>query len=197
MASSCGVSGYLSRRTWTAVHTDHDTCTFSPEQVRAARHAQDLVATLPGMTIDPMSEQLKSLSGKAVKVLINGIEATTNDLKSLEGGKVRSVDYYVMPSARFHNVGTLINIHTRSMENGYALGADEMQSINSGFCNTCAYARYNTGHSQLSLSTTVSNIAITAIAIRPISTVLQTRLTMRNTATTANITSALQIRISA
>lgn len=68
MASSWGVSGYLSRRTWTAVHTDHDTCTFSPEQVRAARHAQDLVATLPGMTIDPMSEQLKSLSGNAGKL---------------------------------------------------------------------------------------------------------------------------------
>lgn len=130
-------------------HVDHATYTFTAEQLKNARHGQDLVATLPGLHIDPLSGSVQSLSGKSVKILINGIEASDNDLKSLEGKQIRNVDYYLVPPARYHDVGTLINIHTRNLENGYAAGFDETQGFNSAFNNTNVYAHYNTGHSQV------------------------------------------------
>jgi hypothetical protein len=130
-------------------HVDHATYTFTDEQLKNARHAQDLMATLPGLHIDPISGAVQSLSGKSVKILINGIEATDNDLKELEGKQIRNVDYYVVPPARYHDVGTLINIHTHKTEDGYAAGFDETQGLSSGFNNTNVYAHYNTGHSQL------------------------------------------------
>lgn len=130
-------------------HVDHATYTFSDEQLKNARHAQDLIGTLPGLHTDLLSGSIRSLSGKSVKILINGIEASDNDLKGLEGKQIRNVDYYVVPPARYHDAGTLINIHTHNAENGYAVGFDETQGCNSAFNNTNVYAHYNTGHSQL------------------------------------------------
>ena len=130
-------------------HVDHSTYTFTEEQLKNARHTQDLIATLPGLHIDQQTGTIQSFTGKSVKILINGIEATDNDLKTLQCNNIRNVDYYVVPPARYRDVGMLINIHTRKLEDGYAAGFDELQGVTSVLNNTNVYANYNWGHSQI------------------------------------------------
>ncbi len=132
-------------------HEDRNVYTFSDEEVKASRQAQQLIATLPGLRVDMLSGQLSTLSGKPLTILINGIEASDNDLKALQSKDIRNVEYYVVPPARYADAGTVLNIHTRATENGYATGFDVMQGTKSGFNNTNAYAKYNHGPHQFSI----------------------------------------------
>ena len=95
--------------------------------MKASREAQQLIATLPGLRVDVLSGQLATLSGKPLTILVNGIESNDNDLKALQAKDIRNVDYYVVPPARYADAGTVLNIHTRAAENGYATGFDVMQ----------------------------------------------------------------------
>ena len=93
-------------------HEDRNVYTFSDEEVKASRQAQQLIATLPGLRVDMLSGQLSTLSGKPLTILINGIEASDNDLKALQSKDIRNVEYYVVPPARYADAGTVLNIHT-------------------------------------------------------------------------------------
>ena len=137
-------------------YVDHSTYTFSAEQIRNARQSQELIATLPGLRVDPMTNKIATFSDKPLKILINGVEATDNDLKSIEPDKIKNVEYYTVPPARYTDVGTLINIHTRRLDNGYAVGFDTGQAINRGFNNTNMYAKYTKGKSQFSFDYTLN-----------------------------------------
>ena len=132
-------------------HEDRNVYTFSDEEVKASREAQQLIATLPGLRVDVLSGQLATLSGKPLTILVNGIESNDNDLKALQAKDIRNVDYYVVPPARYADAGAVLNIHTRAAENGYATGFDVMQGTKAGFNNTNAYAKYNHGPHQFSL----------------------------------------------
>ncbi len=132
-------------------HEDRNVYTFSDEEVKASRQAQQLVATLPGLRLDLISGQLATLSGKPLKILVNGIEASDNDMKALRSKDIRNVDYYVVPPARYADAGTVLNIHTRTAENGYAIGFDVWQGTKSGFNNTNVYAKYNHGPHQFTI----------------------------------------------
>lgn len=130
-------------------HADHDIYTFSDEQLKKSRQAQELVTTLPDLRIDPVSGKVATLSGKSLLILVNGMEVNDNQLKAIEPDKVRNVDYYTIPPARYAAYGTVINIHTRKLDTGYAAGFDVTQGLG-GFDNTNVYAQYNQGNSQLS-----------------------------------------------
>lgn len=129
---------------------DRNVYTFSEEQIKASRQGQQLIATLPGLRIDLLSGKLATLSGKSLTILINGIEVSDNDLKALQPKDIRNVDYYVVPPARYAEAGTVLDIHTRTAENGYALGFDVWQGTKAGFNNTNVYAKYNHRHHQFS-----------------------------------------------
>ena len=129
---------------------DRNVYTFSEAQMKAARQGQQLIATLPGLRFDLLSGKIATLSGKSLKILINGIEANDNDLKALRPKDIRNVDYYVVPPARYTDAGTVLDIHTRATENGYAAGFDGWQGTKEGFNNTNAYIKYNHGHHQFS-----------------------------------------------
>jgi hypothetical protein len=129
---------------------DRSVYTFSEEQLKNSNQAQQLIATLPGLRIDRMRNTLATLSGKSLKILINGIEASDNDLKMLKPKEIKNVEYYTVPPARYADAGTLINIHTRKADDGYAAGVDVMQGFKDGFNNSAIFAKYNHGNSQFS-----------------------------------------------
>ena len=76
------------------------------------------------------------MNGKSLKILVNGVEATDNDLKSIPVDKIKNVEYYTTPPARYADVGTLINIKTQPLDAGYAAGFDVMQAMWTAFNNT-------------------------------------------------------------
>ena len=137
-------------------HGDHATYAFSDEQIRNARHSQDLLASLPGIYIDPMTGKTASMGGKSVKILINDVPMTSeNDLKSIPSNKIKKVEYYDDPPARYGDV-ILMNIITKPLDTGYAVGFDAESALTTGFSNDNVYFKYNKGNHQYSFDYTLN-----------------------------------------
>jgi len=132
-------------------HGDHATYTFSEEQVKNARHSQDLLGALPGIYTDPMTGKTSSMTGKTIKILINNVPMTSeNDLKAIAANKIKNVEYYEDPPARYGDVGILMNIITKPLDTGYATGFDVSSALTTGFSDDNVYFKYNKGNHQYS-----------------------------------------------
>ena len=128
---------------------DRSVFTFSDEQKKNSRQTQEILTTLPGLRYDNLTGKLGTMTGKSLKILVNGVEATDNDLKSIPVEKIKNVEYYTVPPARYADVGTLINIKTQPLDAGYAAGGDVMQGLWTAFNNSNLYVRYNKGNHQV------------------------------------------------
>lgn len=124
--------------------------TFDREALEKARYAKDLLQTLPELQLDPVANTITSTKGGATLFLINGIEATDLQIRSVMPGDVVKVEYYDIPPARWATrADTVVNILTRSAETGYVFGADLSAAFNTGFVNGSAYANYTKGKNNL------------------------------------------------
>jgi len=132
-------------------YPDRSDYTFTDEQVKNSRQTQDILATLPGLYTDAESGKLSNMMGKEMKILLNGAETTDNELKNIPADKVKKVEYYTVPPARYANVGLLVNVITKRLDNGYAVGADATEAVMVLFGDNNAYYRYNQGYHQLSI----------------------------------------------
>lgn len=126
--------------------------TFDKEALERARYAKDLLRTLPELQLDPVSNTITSTKGGTTLFLINGIEATDMQIRSVTPSEVVKVEYYDIPPARWATrADTVVNILTRSTETGYVFGADVSTALNTGFVNGSAYANYTKGKNNFGL----------------------------------------------
>ena len=128
---------------------DHAIYTFNEEQIKNARHSQDLITNIPGIITDPVTGKTRSIVNKKLKILVNGVAMTSdNDLKSIPANKIKKVEYYDAPPARYGDVDILVKIVTKPLDTGYAVGFDAKTAFTTGFANGNAYYKYNKGYSQ-------------------------------------------------
>ncbi len=126
--------------------------TFDKEALERARYAKDLLRTLPELQLDPVSNTITSTKGGTTLFLINGIEATDMQIRSVAPSEVVKVEYYDIPPARWATrADIVVNILTRSTETGYVFGADVSAALNTGFVNGSAYASYTKGKNNFGL----------------------------------------------
>jgi len=126
--------------------------TFDKEALEKARYAKDLLRTLPELQLDPVANTITSTKGGTILFLINGIEATDMQIRSVAPSEVVKVEYYDIPPARWATrADTVVNILTKSTETGYVFGADISTALNTGFVNSSAYANYTKGKNNFGL----------------------------------------------
>ncbi|AZA91054.1 Uncharacterised protein [Chryseobacterium nakagawai] len=126
--------------------------TFDKEALEKARYAKDLLGTLPELHLDPVSNTIMSTKGGTTLFLINGVEATDMQIRSVAPSEVVKVEYYDIPPARWATrADTVVNILTRSTETGYVFGAEGTSALNTGFVNASAYANYTKGKNDIGL----------------------------------------------
>ena len=136
---------------------DHANYTFNGDQIKNARHSQDLLAMLPGIYTDPMSGKTASMTGKSVKILINNVPMTNeNDLKAISPNKIKKVEYYDDPPARYGDAGIVMNIITKPLDTGYAVGFDVSSALTTGCSDDNVYFKYNKGNHQYSFDYTLN-----------------------------------------
>ncbi|MBS9774971.1 MAG: TonB-dependent receptor [Tenacibaculum sp.] len=146
MLSEVVVKGNRSKQ-----YVDKTVRTFTEKEIKTARYSKDLIVTLPQLTTDALTGKLKDLRGGAMQVLINGIRATDNELKLLPPNKVLRVEYYDIPPARYAKSGAVVNIITKTLDDGYGGGFDVMHAFTTGFANDNAYFKYHKGHNQITM----------------------------------------------
>ncbi|MEJ5106868.1 outer membrane beta-barrel protein [Chryseobacterium sp. MYb328] len=126
--------------------------TFDKAALEKARYAKDLLSTLPELQLDPVSNTITSTKGGTALFLINGVEATDMQIRSVAPSEVVKVEYYDIPPARWATrADIVVNILTRSTETGYVFGAEGFSAVNTGFVNASAYANYTKGKNDIGL----------------------------------------------
>lgn len=136
---------------------DKSVYTFDKEALEKARYAKDLLETLPELQLDPISNSITSTKGGTSLFLINGIEATDLQIRSIAPSEVVKVEYYDIPPARWASrADTVVNIITRSTETGYVFGADVSSALTTGFVNASAYANFTKGKNNFGLEYSLS-----------------------------------------
>ncbi|WP_121964655.1 outer membrane beta-barrel protein [Myroides sp. N17-2] len=127
-------------------YIDKAVYTFDQDALDKARYAKDLLTTLPTLTLDPVSNTVQSIKGGTTLFLINGIEASDNQMRTIEPKNVVRVEYYDVPPTRWANrASQVVNIITRNPENGYVFGADAITALDTGFVNGSAYSSVTKG----------------------------------------------------
>ncbi|PJJ67731.1 outer membrane beta-barrel protein [Chryseobacterium geocarposphaerae] len=137
--------------------SDHANYTFDKEALEKARHSKDLLITLPELQLDPISNTVISIKGGRILFLINGVEATDNQIKSVAPTNVVRVEYFDIPPARYlQRADTVVNIITKNPEVGYSFGADLTSAFTTGFVNGSAYGGYTKGKNDFGLEYTIN-----------------------------------------
>ncbi|MGA9212395.1 TonB-dependent receptor plug domain-containing protein [Kaistella sp.] len=125
---------------------DKSVYTFDKDALEKARFAKDLLTTLPELQLDPISNTVTSTKGGKILFLINGIEASDLQMKSISPENVLRVEYFDIPPARFATrADMVVNVITKNPENGYRFGADASTAFTTGFLNGSAYGNYTKG----------------------------------------------------
>lgn len=140
----------LVKATRKSSYADKSVYTFSKEQIKNARYSNDLLVGIGDLSIDVMSNKISKLGGGSVKILINGVNATDNDLKSIPADKVLKVEYYDIPPARYATISTLVNVITKRLDTGWNGGVDASHAFTTGFGNDNLFLKYVAGNHQLS-----------------------------------------------
>lgn len=138
-------------------YADRAVYTFDKETLDKARYAKDLITTLPELQIDPISNTLKSTKGGTTLFLINGIEASDMQIRSVQPAEVVRVEYYDIPPARWATrADQIVNIITRNPETGYVFGADTTTAFDTGFVNASAYGNYTKGQNDFGVEYSIN-----------------------------------------
>ncbi len=98
--------------------------------------ATDLLSDLPQFSLDRINNKLKTSDGEPLLILINGIEADATKLLSLNPKKVKAIEHYQLPPARFSNLNTsaVINVVTyEQKERGLDLNISANNSFTDGY----------------------------------------------------------------
>ena len=97
---------------------DRRVITFARKDVQEALHSYDLLKTLPSVSFDVMNDRLKGAMGGEVQLLINGIRSTKTDVLMLPKEKIKRVEVYDIPPARYRAVECVINIIVSGLDDG-------------------------------------------------------------------------------
>ena len=129
----------------------------SEEMTKSASSGYTLLKMLPlpNVKVDDINETVSaanSLMGN-VQVRINDVEATTADIQSMQPKEVEKVELIDRPGVRYgENVGIVLNIITRKVTSGYAVGASGTLVPKADMVKGNAYTKNNSGNNELSLN---------------------------------------------
>lgn len=129
----------------------------SEEMLNSAMSGYSLLKMLPlpNVKVDDVNESIATanpLAG-AMQVRINDVVASAADLRQLQPKEVEKVEFIDRPGVRYGDgVGIVINIITRKISKGYAIGASGTAVPKAGMARGNAYTRLNSGRHGLSLN---------------------------------------------
>ena len=129
----------------------------SEEMTKSASSGYTLLKMLPlpNVKVDDINETISaanSLMGN-VQVRINDVEATTADIQSMQPKEVEKVELIDRPGVRYgENVGIVLNIITRKVTSGYAVGTSGTLVPKADMVKGNAYTKNNSRNNELSLN---------------------------------------------
>jgi hypothetical protein len=112
--------------------------------------ALDVMKIIPKILMGA-NDNLITVRGDQVKILINGINALESDLAAIAPNDVLRIEHYENPPARFANLGlgAVINVITKKRTNGGTVAVNLQNALTTGFGNDLMNVNYNHNNTQL------------------------------------------------
>jgi hypothetical protein len=125
---------------------------ITPNEVKGKTTALDLMNVIPEITFNPTTQTLSEFGKGAVKILINGMNASERDLLALRPEDVQKLEHYDIPPERYVTYGGVINVITKKKVDGWNGGLNLSNGLTAKYMNELLYFKYNKGKSQFSLN---------------------------------------------
>lgn len=95
----------------------------SKEQTQASSDGVSLLQNLqiPRIVISPIDNSVKTLSDESVQLRINGIEASTADVKAINPKDIIRVEYHDQPGVRYNGTAAVIDYIVKHRDTGGSL----------------------------------------------------------------------------
>ena len=95
----------------------------SKEQMQASSDGVSLLQNLqiPRIVISPIDNSVKTLSDESVQLRINGVEASTSDVKAINPKDIIRVEYHDQPGVRYNGAAAVVDYIVKHHDTGGSL----------------------------------------------------------------------------
>lgn len=116
------------------MRTDHRTIIPNKEQMRMATDGVDLLRkiNLPGIIINPYTEEIGTYGNGKVILCINGVKVTSAEITAIPVADILKIDYYDNPGVRYGEADAVINYITKRRNSGGNLNGDFFNCFGDG-----------------------------------------------------------------
>lgn len=128
--------------------SDHKDYILTRSEKQQFPTAIQAIQTLPKISVSDMT--VSSSDGKGVKILINGVPASSLDLATIPSENISKIKFYSQPQIQYSNMGlgAVINVITKKQTGG-SMMLNTLNAVTTGFGNDVASLKYNRGRSAL------------------------------------------------
>lgn len=124
--------------------------------LRNAVSAVDLVRKISGVDYDVATGKVVSFRGGNIKILINGVSASENDLQAIDADQIKQIVHYDFPPAKYAGYSAVVNFITKERKSGLNAGASATQALATGYTNGMVFFKYNHGYDQIGIEANTS-----------------------------------------
>ena len=120
-----------------------------------ASSALAALGEMPQFQLNRISNILQTTDRQNILILIDGIQANENDLMALSAKKIRRVEYFTQPPARFanKNIGAVLSVFTiKEKDSGFNSFINTVNSFTTGYGTNTINAKWYTPKHQIALS---------------------------------------------
>ncbi|RNC63426.1 hypothetical protein D7D25_16680 [Proteiniphilum sp. X52] len=117
--------------------------------------ALSAIGQMPQFRLNVLSNVLETVDNQKIIILINGTNASEQELMSIQPQDVRRIEHYTQPPARYANLnaGAVINVITRTPDaSGFSGMINTKNSFTTGYGTNTVNAKWYNEHNQLSLN---------------------------------------------
>ncbi|QZE12775.1 outer membrane beta-barrel protein [Halosquirtibacter laminarini] len=119
--------------------------------IKRANSGFELMRVVPTIRLNELNRKLEANDGGKVKILINGVNATEDDLLTLSPQDIQKVEHFDMPPSRYanSNISQVVNVITKSAIIGGELYGNVRDNTTHATSDYIVSAKYNKKQTQL------------------------------------------------
>lgn len=110
---------------------------------------------LPGLNVNPMLNTISSSDGGNVVLQVNGVNATTEEIQTLQPHQIKRIEYSDYVGIRYGQASKIVNYIVKRDDKGGVVGIDLMNSLNILAGGDVLFAKFNKGKSEYAINYTI------------------------------------------
>ena len=126
-----------------AMSTEKNTYFISPNEAKNQQNALSLLNIVPKISVDMVSNAVTGVGGKSVKLLLNGVDVNSVELRAISPNKIAKIERYDIPPARYADYEIVLNVVTKEIEDGFMASVDLSSALTTGFSDPQVTMQYN------------------------------------------------------